>query len=197
MQILASTDITLPEIDLIGWGAIAIAALAIGVILRKAWKVANKIDLFYDDWYGRPAENGHTAVPGMVERVSGLETTSSAMQEKQAEMAAQQNEMRTTQLGIHERIDHELTRNNGSSMKDAAFDTLRLIQELQIAQENEIIERAGINKELIDHIAKDERERHRLIVAVRQMIGMTEVEQRQMWDQILADYAAGVLGQGH
>lgn len=197
----AATDITIPELDIVGWGAIIGALLVIGVLIRKTVKFAQRVDLFFDDWYGTPASPGHEQKPGMVERVAGLEVAQIAgieaaadMRRTQEEMKSTQEEMRQKQAEIAENVHRELNRNGGGSTKDAAFEALRVVKELQLQQEAEVKERMHMQEEFHRHQMKGQRERHRMIIAVRQMIGLDVETQKAQWDQIMADFTSGQLG---
>lgn len=79
-----------------------LAAIAVLVwVAVKVWPFLRKISHFIDDVAGEPARPGFEARPGLMERVSTMET-------KQDEQGA-----------VLEVVQHEVTTNHGSSLKDA------------------------------------------------------------------------------
>ncbi len=79
-----------------------LAAIAVLVwVAVKVWPFLRKISHFIDDVAGEPARPGFEARPGLMERVSTIET-------KQDEQGA-----------VLEVVQHEVTTNHGSSLKDA------------------------------------------------------------------------------
>lgn len=103
--------------------------VALGVIWKKLVKpvfkgtrtLIKRTNMFFDDWYGDDLN------PGVVARISSLESEL----EK-----------------VRHRVFHELDRNGGSSTKDAAFEALRTVREVQIQQEEEIQERKYLTAQL-------------------------------------------------
>lgn len=85
-------------IPLTPWLA-AIAALV--WVAVKVWPFLRKISHFIDDVAGEPARPGFEARPGLMERLGTVET-------KQDEQGA-----------VLEVVQHEVTTNHGSSLKDA------------------------------------------------------------------------------
>lgn len=76
--------------------AISLVTLVVGMgtwVMRWAWRIGRRTWDFLDDYYGKPADQGRPAVPGVMERLGNLETGMSA-------------------------IRHEVTLNSGKSMRD-------------------------------------------------------------------------------
>lgn len=94
---------------------------AIGALIWVAVKVfpfLRKINHFVDDVAGEPARPGFEARPGLMERLSVVEEKqdeqSVSLAQQSAEMASQ-----SRALGV---VQHEVTTNHGSSLKDATKD---------------------------------------------------------------------------
>lgn len=54
----------------------ALAAIVLGLLGwagRKAWNGFRRTDQFLEDWAGTPADGGHSARPGVMERLANLE----------------------------------------------------------------------------------------------------------------------------
>lgn len=57
--------------------AISLATVLAGLaawMLRWAWRIGRRVWEFTDDYFGRPAEHGRPAQPGVMERLVKLET---------------------------------------------------------------------------------------------------------------------------
>ncbi|OKJ99166.1 hypothetical protein AMK34_18810 [Amycolatopsis sp. CB00013] len=95
-----------------GTAGVAVAAY---LIIRRIWTAARnagrglrKLVHFADDWFGEPERDGVPARPGVMERISAIETDG----------AATRDDVR----GLVERVDrveHELRPNSGASLRDA------------------------------------------------------------------------------
>jgi len=84
---------------------------AIGVLVWvavKVWPFLRKITHFIDDVAGEPARPGIPARPGLMERLGTVEEK----QDEQSVSLAQQS----AALAV---VQHEVTTNHGSSLKDA------------------------------------------------------------------------------
>lgn len=80
------------------WATVAtiVGTLGTGLwrFIRAASRIAKRVNVFFDDWYGEEARPGFPARPGVLERVRGIEARIQ---------------------GVH----HELQRNGGESLRDA------------------------------------------------------------------------------
>ncbi|MBB5853986.1 hypothetical protein ACFQ05_11815 [Amycolatopsis umgeniensis] len=102
----------LTALDIAGTAGVAVAAY---LIIRRIWTAARnagrglrKLVHFADDWFGEPERDGVPARPGVMERISAIETDG----------AATRDDVR----GLVERVDrveHELRPNSGASLRDA------------------------------------------------------------------------------
>ena len=102
----------LTALDIAGTAGVAVAAY---LIIRRIWTAGRnagrglrKLVHFADDWFGEPERDGVPARPGVMERISAIETDG----------AATRDDVR----GLVERVDrveHELRPNSGASLRDA------------------------------------------------------------------------------
>jgi hypothetical protein len=83
----------------------AVLITVLTLLLRPGFRAARKIDQFIEDWNGVPADRGHVARPGVLERMAVLERG-------QAEQCAQ---LADVQAQVHV--------NSGHSLKDAVVRT--------------------------------------------------------------------------
>ena len=82
-------------------GLIAVVTTIVGAVwalLRPLKHQADRIEMFWSDWNGTPQRPGHSAVPGVMDRLA--------------------------------RIDGELQRNGGNSMKDQVYATSAKLDQL-------------------------------------------------------------------
>ena len=93
---------------------LAAAALLVWVAL-KVWPFLRKITHFIDDVAGEPARPGFEARPGLMERLSVVEEK----QDEQSVSLAQQSAEMANQSVALSVVQHEVTTNHGSSLKDA------------------------------------------------------------------------------
>lgn len=89
----------IPALDVfLLWATVATVVISLGTglwrFVRAAVRIAKRVTIFLDDWYGEEARPGVPARPGVLERVRGIE---SRIQ------------------GVH----HELQPNSGASLRDA------------------------------------------------------------------------------
>jgi len=78
--------------------AVAVVVGAVWALLRPLKQQADRIEMFWEDWNGTPARPGHSAVPGVMDRLA--------------------------------RIDGELQRNGGNSLKDQVAATVHKVDQL-------------------------------------------------------------------
>lgn len=100
----------MPELDTILSAeayAIVIAAVALILLIRKAWPVVGRVKDFFDDWYGEPARPGVEARPGIREALTRLSTDQRKLREGQEKLAAQVAA-----------VDFNVKPNHGSSAHD-------------------------------------------------------------------------------
>ena len=175
IQVFAQT-VEIPDIDIVGIGAIVLALAAIIMGVRAVNKTLKKANRFFDDWYG----DKETGKPGVIVRLGALEDNQSAMR-------AQVESINTT-------VQTQLGRNGGSTVADAAFEALRVVQEVQIQVEEEVKER----KVWVDQYTEDQhsqrREWTKVFTAIRQMIPIEDKnKQLELWDDISERYTKGEL----
>ena len=53
--------------------AIAVIVGAVWAMLRPLKRQADRIEMFWSDWNGTPARPGHSAVPGVMERLQSID----------------------------------------------------------------------------------------------------------------------------
>lgn len=112
---------------------LAAAALLVWVAL-KVWPFLRKITHFIDDVAGEPARPGFEARPGLMERLSVVEEK----QDEQSVSLAQQSAEMANQsiaLGV---VQHEVTTNHGSSLKDAVKSVVEDLATLQKKFDNHL-----------------------------------------------------------
>lgn len=111
---------------LLGASAVVIAVRVIGTkflmpMFKNTRSMIRRTNMFLDDWYG------DERTPGVMARIGSLEV----------ELEKVRNQ-----------VFNELNRNGGSSTKDAAFEALRTVKEVQLQQEQEIQERKYLTAQL-------------------------------------------------
>ena len=192
---VASPTINLPDLDIVGIAAIVVA---IGVILALArgvnrfFKKANQV---LDDWNGTPAENGHEEQPGVIQHFKNLDRELGETKQSLGKHIDDENErlvaMGAEVSGIKAKVDHELGRNSGSTTKDAAHEALRVVKEVQVQQEAEIIARRQDRDEYrADQLAHDAR-LMTFFALIRRMITLSPPEQIDLWDDATQAFAEG------
>ncbi|WP_144795686.1 hypothetical protein [Microbacterium paludicola] len=110
--------------------------------------LGRKVSHFIDDVAGEPARPGVPARPGLMERVTAIETT----QEAQSGVLAEHSKTLAT-------VNHEVTTNHGSSLKDAVksvqskVDDVASWQEKHEKRSDTIVQRIdGIEKHIKENV---------------------------------------------
>lgn len=175
MQVWAQT-VEIPDIDILGIGAIILALTAIFVAARAVNRVLKKANSFFDDWYG----DKETGKDGVIHRLSSLESNQTKISEEI--------------VSIKDTVSTQLNRNGGSTMADAAFNALRVVQEVQVQVEEEVIAR----KEWHEQYERDQRsarsEWTQVFLAIRKMIPIEDKsKQLELWDNLTEKYTKGEL----
>lgn len=175
----ASPTLTLPDLDIIGIAAILAALGALWALLRKANAMMRRLNQFGDDWFGSTGDANHPAVDGIVARMDRAE--------------AQRDALSADMTAVKAKVDHELNRNRGSSVSDAAHEALRVVREVQVQQESEIIARRQDHEQYrLDQQAHDAR-LMTFFTLVRRMIPLPVAAQADLWDQAIDAYTDGTL----
>ena len=102
---------------------VTLTTAVVGVVywfVRTMWLLFQRIDEFLEDWRGRAATPGHTAYPGVMERLVTLEENTTSV-----------NKRLDTQDGDLGTIKSEVTFNHGHSIKDIVRDILQKLDKLQ------------------------------------------------------------------
>jgi len=79
MNLLAAVTITDGiGIDDLTWlagliSAVAVIVGAVWTLLRPLKHQADRIEMFWEDWNGTPARPGHSAVPGVMDRLASID----------------------------------------------------------------------------------------------------------------------------
>lgn len=102
----------LGALDIAGTAGVAVAAY---ILIRRIWTATRNLARglrrlvhFADDWFGEPERDGVPARPGVMERMSAIE---SAGADTRADVRGL--------LERVERVEHELRPNSGLSLRDA------------------------------------------------------------------------------
>jgi len=53
--------------------AVAVVVGAVWALLRPLKQQADRIEMFWEDWNGTPARPGHSAVPGVMDRLASID----------------------------------------------------------------------------------------------------------------------------
>ncbi|MFV2198470.1 hypothetical protein [Nocardiopsis sp. LOL_012] len=88
-----------------GFAAVVTAITVVTVGVRKVLAMLRRVGHFLDDWAGEPERPGVESRPGVISRLSGIET----------------------RLG---KVEHEVQHNDGSSMKDSQKRTEEAVERL-------------------------------------------------------------------
>ena len=156
-------------------GAAVAAVIGIWRAFRGASRFFEKVNRFFEDWYGRPAEDGHHATKGVLTRLEELED---------------QRAINSNTLGrVEGKMDfamHELTPNKGGSIKDS-------INRIEFQQQEEILERKAFTEKYEQDQATNRLERHALTRVIKEMIGKTPEDQHEIWDRASASWTTNTL----
>ena len=173
---IASPSITLPDLDIVGIAAILAGIGAIWLAARGVNRFFKRVNEFFDDWYGNDGDDNHAPQPGVLHRMGSIESEVSS---------------------IKAQVGHELNRNGGGSTKDAAHEALRVVKEVQVQQEQEIIARRDWHDRYeADQIAQ-QRRLMTFFALVRRMITLTPPEQIDLWDEATTAFASGQIPDLH
>ena len=157
----------------------ALVAALVGIIksVRAVSAFFEKFDKFFGDWYGEDARPGFDARPGVLTRLYSLESfreeTTSLLREIKDEVAKTQQQ-----------VIKELNRNGGSSTKDAAYEAMRVTQEIRRAQEQQAIEFAHFQAKYL----WDQKTSRRELTSILEAMLLTDIstpEQRESWTKLL------------
>jgi hypothetical protein len=171
----AGPVITIPDLDIIG---IAAAITAVGVVilaLRGMNKFMKRTNQFYDDWYGTEGDSVHPPVPGILNRMSNFEKSL--------------DDSDVVRKRIEAKVDfavHELTNNQGSSLKDS-------VDIIQLQQQEEVEERKAWAEQYIRDQHHNRLEWLHVFDAVRTMITLPPEEQMTVWDDVIIKYGTNTL----
>lgn len=179
-------------IDIIGIGAVVAAIITLGLFARALYRGWRKFNRFLDDWTGQGGDAGHTPVPGVMARLLDVEKA----RDDTATVLADQNtllsQMVTDIAAIKSLMSAELGRSpGGTSTKDVAHEALRISQEMQAQQDEEIVARREWREEYEQDKETTRQEWVAVFSAIRRMFGMDPAEQAQFWDTVTATYAVG------
>jgi hypothetical protein len=185
------TNINLPDLDIVGIGAICIALTAIWLIVRGLNKVVRVINLFRDDWFGTPGDENHEPTAGVLAQMHEMRIS---LINGEADRKTMGDDIAL----IKKQVDHELNRNSGTTTKDAAFDakrisqqTMEVVQQIQMQQEEEVKERkAWADLYAADQEAARLRNAH-VFNLVAELIGKEPSEQTKMWSGIEGTFING------
>lgn len=156
-------------------GAALAALIGIWKAIRVVGRFLEKTNRFFEDWYGTPAEDGHPSRKGVLHRLDDLERM----------RVDDGDTLNRLEMKLNEAV-HELTPNNGGSIKDS-------INRIELQQQEEVLER----KAWVERYDEDQKnmrlERAALHRQISDMIGKTPEEQSRIWDGIERRWTDGVL----
>lgn len=180
---------TMPEIDIIAIAAFVAACGVIIMALRAVFRLYRRVNTFFDDWYGTDGDDIHEERPGVLRRMTDIETgLNKHILDEEAALTSLAEQVDEVKL----KVGYELSRNGGGSMKDAAHEALRAVREVQMQQEADVISQREWRKSYEKDRANDERRRLALFAVVRSMIARTPDEQAAMFDKAIASYASDI-----
>jgi hypothetical protein len=172
-------DITIPDLDILGIAAVLAALGVLWALLRRANHMMRRLNQFADDWFGTDGDENHPPKRGIVARMDLAEEQRAALSDDVAAVKA--------------KVDHELDHNSGSSTKDAAHEALRVVKEVQVQQEAEIIARRDWHRRYeSDQLAQQAR-LMTFFALVRRMIPLPPDQQALLWDRAVEAAADGTL----
>lgn len=168
-------------------GAIVALSIVVGAVViivrsfKPVKKLIERLNLFFDDWYGEEPRPGVDPRPGVLSRLHALEDSRQAN-------TAMLTDIQETVQEIQTKVTNELNRNGGSSMKDTATEALRVSREIQQAQEADAIVTAKFRAQYLKDQEVTRREWEAVFSTVKDMIGRTPEEQMNMWTQVADAY---------
>jgi hypothetical protein len=182
----------IPNIDIIGVAATLTALGVIIIAVRALLRFGKRVNVFLDDWYGSDGDEQHPPVLGVLNRVGAMEgMLHQHIRDEDTVLAAMGSEV----TAIKTQVGHELNRNGGTSTKDAAHEALRVVKEVQVQQEAEIIARRADRDEFrAENLAHAQR-LMTFFALVRRMIVLPPSDQIALWDDATAAFADGNLTQ--
>lgn len=189
----ANGTLTMPQIDVLAVAAFLTACGVIFLAIRGANRFFKRANVFFDDWYGADGDDNHPPTPGVLHRMTSMETAlNDHIAEENAELRAIGAEVSTIKSDVSETkkfVNHELGRNSGSTTKDAAHEALRVVREVQVQQEAEIIARRQDREDVRgEQLAHDQR-LMTFFALVRRMITLPPDEQIVLWDDAAEKFA--------
>lgn len=167
--------------DLIVLGTLIGAIFAIVKGAKRLKITSDKMDAFFDDWYGESPREGIEPRPGVLSRLKALEST-------RQQDTSTLNSIEETVNQIQIQVNHELNRNGGGSTKDAAHESLRLIQDIKAAQERYAEEQALFRSEYLRTQEVTREEWEAVFDTVRDMIGKPVEEQVTLWTRASSSF---------
>jgi hypothetical protein len=167
--------------DLVLFGTVVAAVVAIIKGINSLKKTTDKMDAFFDDWYGESPRPGVEPRPGVLLRLHALEDDRMANSLTLGEIQNTVNE-------IQEQVHHELNRNGGGSTKDAAHEALRVANEIKAAQERYVADQALFRSQYLRSQEVTRAEWEAVFDTVRDMIGKPVEEQVMLWTKASGEF---------
>lgn len=156
-------------------GATLAAIIGIWRGLRGIARFFEKVNRFFEDWYGSPAEDGHVAKKGVLHRLDDLERRREDNTETLSRLETKMDD-----------VVHEVTNNDGSSLKDSIY-------RIEIQQQEEVLERKSWEESYSEEQRNMRLERAALHHRIGQMIGKSPEEQNEIWDGIERRWTDGFI----
>ena len=172
--------------DVVVVAAVIAAVIAIFKAIRSFNSVINKLNTFFEDWYGEERRDGIDPRPGVLARLHNLE-------DSRQENTQMLTDIQESVKVIQEKIAHELNRNGGSSTKDAATEALRVAREIQQAQEADAVLQAKFRAQYLKDQEVTRREWESVFSTVQDMIGKDTEEQMRIWTEVSEAYTNKTL----
>jgi hypothetical protein len=171
--------------------AISLVISALFIIGKGIKVVAHVIDIFrqfFADWNGRPARpnDGIEATHGVLGRLNQGE-------DERAEVSAVISRVEDKVDAIGARVEHELTPNHGTSIKDGVNEAVMLSEQAL----NAVFVLKSLMKEWQSAYLADRKrdldEQRIFFGNVKEMIPMSPEEQGPFWDKITDDYNSALI----